>query len=69
MNSFWRKDAGRPLKSFWVVREKQVSQHLSYMETNFFFNDKNELIYRTETDLQILETNLWSLKGECEEQE
>ena len=39
------------------------------METNFFFNDKNELIYRTETDLQILETNLWSLKGECEEQE
>ena len=39
------------------------------METNFFFNDINEIIYRTETDSQILETNLWLLKGKCEEQE
>ena len=51
-----------------MVREKQVSQRISYMETNFF-NDINELIYRTETDSHILETNSWLLKGKCEEQE
>ena len=27
--------------------------------------DTNELIYKTETDLQILRTNLWLPKGEC----
>ena len=26
-------------------------------------NDTNELIYKTETDLQVLKTNLWLPKG------
>ena len=29
-------------------------------------NDTNELIYKTETDLQISKTNLWLPKGKCE---
>ena len=28
-----------------------------------FKNDTNELIYKTETDTQILKTNLWLPKG------
>ena len=28
-------------------------------------NDTNELIYKAETDLQILKTNLWLPKGKC----
>ena len=28
-----------------------------------FKNDINELIYKTETDLQVLKTNLWLPKG------
>ena len=33
-----------------------------YVESNFK-NDTNELIYKTETDSQILKTNLWLPKG------
>ena len=33
------------------------------METNFLKNDTNELIYKTETDLQTSKTNLWLPKG------
>ena len=33
------------------------------MESNFFKNDTNELIYKTETDLEILKTNLGLPKG------
>ena len=33
------------------------------LESNFFKNDTNELIYKTETDLQISKTNLWLPKG------
>ena len=33
------------------------------MEPNFK-KDTNELIDKTETDLQILKTNLWVIKGE-----
>ena len=33
-------------------RERQISYH-SYVEANFLKNDTNELIYKTETDLQI----------------
>ena len=29
----------------------------------FFFNDLNELIYKTKTDSQILKTNLWLSRG------
>ena len=32
------------------------------MDSNFL-NDKNELIYKTETDSQISKTNLWLPKG------
>ena len=28
-------------------------------------NDTNELVYKTEADLQILKTNLWLPKGKC----
>ena len=28
-------------------------------------NDKNELIYKTETDTQTSKTNLWLPKGKC----
>ena len=35
----------------------------SYVEPNFK-KDTNELIDKTETDLQILKTNLWVIKGE-----
>ena len=30
-----------------------------------FKNDINVLIYKTETDLQILKTNVWVPKGKC----
>ena len=32
-------------------------------EESIFFNDTNELIYKTETDLQTSKTNLWLSKG------
>ena len=34
---------------------------------NFFFNDTNELIYKTEIDPQTQKTNLWLPKGKGEE--
>ena len=33
------------------------------MESNFFKKDTNELIYKTETDLQISKTNLQLPRG------
>ena len=35
----------------------------SYVESNFFKKDTNELTYKTETDLQISRTNLWLPEG------
>ena len=43
-------------------RKTNIMWYLSYVDSNFK-NDADELIYKTETDSQILETNLWLLKG------
>ena len=40
----------------------KVEYYHSYVESNFL-NDINELIYKTETDLQISKT--WLLKIKC----
>ena len=37
--------------------------YFSYVESNFLKNDTNELPDKTETDLQMLKTNLWLPKG------
>ena len=37
--------------------------YFSYVESNFLKNDTNELLDKTETDLQMLKTNLWLPKG------
>ena len=44
-------------------RERQISYDITYM-CNFFLNDTNGLIYKTETDSQTQEKNLWLPKGE-----
>ena len=45
-------------------REKDKYCMLSLIMWNLILkNDTNELIYKTETDLQILKTNLWLPKG------
>ena len=41
--------------------EKEISYDIAYMQNQK--NDTNELIYKTETDLQILKTNVWLPKG------
>ena len=43
-------------------RERQISYDITYMWN--LKNDTNELIYKTETDSQTSETNLWLPKGE-----
>ena len=43
--------------------EKDKYHMISPMWNLIFKNDTNELIYKTETDLQILKTNLWLPKG------
>ena len=35
------------------------------MRNLIFFKDTSELIYKTETDLQILKINFWLPKGKC----
>ena len=45
------------------VRQKKTNiRYHSYVESNLKY-DTNELIYKTETDLPILKTNLWLPKG------
>ena len=44
-------------------RERQISYDVTHCRTWFLKNDTNELIYKTETVLQILKTNLWLPKG------
>ena len=46
-------------------REKQISYDITHMWNLIFLNDRNEIIYKTETDLKISKTNLWSSKGKC----
>ena len=42
--------------------ERQISYDITYM-WNLIKNDINELFYKTETDSQILKSNLWLPKG------
>ena len=44
--------------------ERQISYDITHVKSNLK-NDKNELIYKIETDLQVLKTNLWLPKGKC----
>ena len=44
-------------------RERQISYDITRMWNLILKNDTNELIYKTETDLQISKTNLWLPKG------
>ena len=37
--------------------ERQIAYYITYMD--FLKNGTNELIYKTETDVQIPKTNLW----------
>ena len=37
--------------------ERQIAYYITYMD--FLKNGTNELIYKTETDVQISKTNLW----------
>ena len=42
---------------------KKILANITHMWNLIFKNDTNELIYKTEMDLQISETNLWLPKG------
>ena len=44
-------------------RERQISYDITLMWNLILKNDTNELICKGETDLQVLETNLWLPKG------
>ena len=45
------------------VRQRQISYDITHMWNLIFKKDTNQLIYKAETDLQILKTNLWLSKG------
>ena len=47
------------------MSEKDKYMIYSSVESNFF-NDINELIWKTETKSQISKTNLWLPKVKCE---
>ena len=44
------------------VSQRQISCDITYM-WHLIKNDTNELIYKTETDSQILKSNLWLPRG------
>ena len=46
-----------------VSQTEKDKHHVISLICGIFKNDTNELICRTETDLQILKTNLWLPKG------
>ena len=46
----------------WSKSKTNTTWYDSYMESNLKY-DMNELIHKTETDLQILKTNFWLSKG------
>ena len=54
-------DATRDYHTRWSQKEKQISYDITYM-WNLKYN-KNELIYKTETDSQSQKTNLRLPKG------
>ena len=41
------------------VKQRQISYDITYIWNLIFKKDTNELIYKMETDSQILKTNLW----------
>ena len=69
-----KKNEIMPFAATWMDLEIIILSELSQTEKDkytisliygiqFLKNDKNELIYKTETDLQISKTNLWLPKG------
>ena len=40
------------------VRQRQISYDITHMRNQFFKSDTNELIYKVETDLQILKISV-----------
>ena len=61
-----------PFAATWMDLEVNILSEVNQTKTNIigyhsyvgsnFKNNTNELIYRTETDLQISKTNLWLLR-------
>ena len=48
------------------VRQRQISYDITHMWNQFFKSDTNELIYKVETDLQILKISVTQLpKRKC----
>ena len=48
------------------VRQRQISYDITHMWNQFFKSDTNELIYKVETDLQILKISVTQLpKWKC----
>ena len=41
------------------VSQKEKDKYMLHLQVESNKNDTNELIYKTETDLQTLKTNLW----------
>ena len=58
-------DGPRDYHTKWsrLDRERQISYDITHMWNLILKSDTNELIYKTETDLHILKTNLWLPKG------
>ena len=48
------------------VRQRQISYDITHIWNLILKNDTNELIYKTETDIQTEKTNLWLPKGKCQ---
>ena len=46
------------------VRERQISYDITHVWNLILKNDTNELIYKTETDLQIIKNKFMFTKGE-----
>ena len=47
-----------------IIQTKANIIYYTYVESNFF-NDTNEFVCKTETDLQISRASLWLPKGKC----
>ena len=72
-----KKNEIMPFTATWMDLEMIILSEVSQTEKDkyhmislicgiqFLKNDTNELIYKTETDLQVLKTNLLLTKGKC----
>ena len=68
-----KKNEIKPFAATWMDLEiiilseasqrKTISYGITYMRNLTILNDIHELIYKAETDLQILKINLWLPKG------